>query len=101
MPKMMWLEMPAPLRAISTCGDAHYPCCRYDSDDPTWSGIGPRPPKRQAYAAGAGGKAAQNSRSPEERWASLIGTAPSRIAAEQEAQATPEAPPGPASGEEL
>jgi hypothetical protein len=83
---------------------------RYDSEDPTWSGIGTRPAKRQAYSAdsaagsadGTAGSASGESDSTadgaERRWAALIGSARSRVAAAHEMAAAPQQPQAPASG---
>lgn len=78
--------------------------CRYDSGDPTWSGIGARPAERQAYSAdaaatGSAGKAPGGTDDgAERRWAALIGSTRSRVAAAHEAAAAPQQPEAPASG---
>lgn len=80
---------------------------RYNSEDPTWSGIGARPAKRQAYPADAatgstgaadGGASDDGPDGAEGRWAVLIGSARSRVAAAHEAAAAPQQPQAPSSG---
>ncbi len=96
------LVYPACFRELQdTLNDSRRPSvalgCRYDSDDPTWSGIGPRPGSRRAAVEKAAAQRSSPSRSPEERWASLIGAAPSRLAEERQ-QPTRNLPAQPASG---